>query len=98
MRSDNRVAERLLHEARRKTAQLESPTFGRVSLGAGILAVLACPVPVAAWTLAAITLAIALVAHARPASARNARVATVLAGVAILLGIAVFALTMLLTD
>lgn len=97
MGSDNRVAERLLTEARRRTAQFESPTFGRVSLGAGTLAVLAAPFPVVAWSLAVITLTLALVAHARPASARNARIAALLAGLAIVLGAAVFALTAVLS-
>jgi hypothetical protein len=98
MSAEKTVTDRLLQDARRKTAQQESPTLGRVALGFGILAVLASPISIAGWVLAVITLAVALVAQPRPASARHARIAFFLAGAAVLIGVFFFSLSVALNS
>lgn len=52
MSSDNTVAERLLTDARKKSARQESPTLAKVALGTSILAVLSLMVMVYPFALA----------------------------------------------
>ena len=47
MSSENDVADRLLSEARKKTAKQDSPKMGKVALIVGILAVIVSPVSAA---------------------------------------------------
>ena len=49
MSSENDVADRLLAEARKKTAKQESPKLGKISLIIGIIALIVSPVSIAGW-------------------------------------------------
>lgn len=92
MSSDNTVADRLLSDARRKTAQQESPRLGKVALALGIVALLVSPVSIAGWIMGALTLVTATVAVQRPAAARFAKIAMLLGAAAIFVGVFFFTL------
>ena len=49
MSSENDVADRLLSEARKKTAKQDSPKMGKVALIVGIIAVIVSPISILGW-------------------------------------------------
>ena len=49
MSSDNTVADRLLDDARKKTARQENPATGKVALIVGAIALLVSPVSILGW-------------------------------------------------
>ena len=49
MSSDNTVADRLLDDARKKTARQENPSTGKVALIVGVIALLVSPVSILGW-------------------------------------------------
>jgi hypothetical protein len=92
MSQENTVADRLLAEARRKTARQQSPALGKVALIVGIVALVASPISIVGWVggLAAIGLGIAAVRN--PDTAKLAKIAMGLGFAAILVGVFFFTL------
>lgn len=91
MSTDN-TADRLLVEARAKTAREQSPVLGKVALGVGILAVLVSPVSILGWVFGAAALGAGGTAVRRPATANQAKIAMALGVAAILIGVFFFTL------
>ncbi|WP_214369662.1 hypothetical protein [Pseudonocardia sp. H11422] len=75
MSTENTVADRLLEDARKKTAKQESPALGKAALIVGIIAVIASPVSIAGWILGVAALALGGVSVSRPAAAKQAKIA-----------------------
>ncbi len=92
MSTDKTVADRLLDDARAKTAREESPTIGKIALIVGVVAVLASPISVLGWVFGAAALGLGLAAVRRPGSAKQAKIAMVLGVAAILIGVFFFTL------
>jgi hypothetical protein len=90
MTSDNPVADRLLTDARKKTARLDNPALAKGALIVGIVAVLASPISIAGWILGAIAVGLGVPGVQRPASAKQAKFAFALGVVAILIGVFFF--------
>ncbi|MFR9800747.1 hypothetical protein ACL02T_00400 [Pseudonocardia sp. RS010] len=92
MSQENTVADRLLAEARRKTARQQSPVLVRAALIVGIVALVASPISIVGWVggLTAIGLGVAAVRN--PDTAKQAKIAMVLGFVAILVGVFFFTL------
>ena len=87
MSSDNSVADRLLNEARKKTARTESPKLGKAALIVGVIAVVVSPISILGWIMGATALGMGHAATKRPVSQRRGRLAMVLGFVAILIGV-----------
>ncbi|MGQ0481506.1 MAG: hypothetical protein ACT4O0_10850 [Pseudonocardia sp.] len=82
MTSDNPTADRLLSDARKKTAQLESPLMAQIALALGVLAVISgALVPIAGWVLGALAAGLAVVSIQRVVAVKLARIALI-AGIA----------------
>jgi len=92
MSPDNSVADRLLSEARKKTARTESPTLGKVALLVGVIAVVVSPVSILGWLVGATALGMGYSAAKRPVSQKRGRIAMVLGFTAILVGVFFFTL------
>lgn len=92
MTSENTVADRLLTDARKKTAKQESPGLGKVALLVGALALLVSPISIAGWIAGAAAVGIGGVAVRRPAAAKLAKIAIALGVAAILVGVFFFTL------
>jgi Tfp pilus assembly protein PilN len=90
MTSDNPVADRLVNDARKKTARQESPTLAKAALIVGVVAVLASPVSIAGWILGAVTLALGVPSMQRSVSIKQAKIAVLLGVAAILIGVFFF--------
>ncbi|MEU7817962.1 hypothetical protein [Pseudonocardia sp. NPDC049154] len=92
MSQENTVADRLLAEARKKTARRQSPVLGKVALIIGIVALVASPISIVGWVggLAAIGVGIAAVRN--PDTAKLAKIAMGLGFAAILVGVFFFTL------
>lgn len=85
MTSDNPTADRLLSDARKKTAQLESPMLAQIALVVGVLAVGAgALVPMVGWVLGAVGAGMAMVSIHRVPAVKLARIALILGGAGIL--------------
>jgi hypothetical protein len=97
MSPDKSVADRLIAEARAKTARAESPTPGRVALAVGVLALVVSPISILGWVFGAAALGLGASAVRRPLAAKQARIAMVLGGAAILVGVFFFTLNLALT-
>jgi hypothetical protein len=72
MSSGNTVADRLLHEARRKTARAESPALGKAAVIVGIVALAVGPISIAGRIVGAAAVGLGVAAlrrRSRPASA-----------------------------
>jgi hypothetical protein len=87
MSTDNTVADRLLEDARKKTAKSESPALGKAALILGVIALLVSPVSLLGWIGGAVTIGMGSAAVRRPASARQGRIALALGVAAILVGL-----------
>lgn len=92
MSSENTVADRLLTDARKKTAKSEDPRMGKIALIVGALAVLVSPISVLGWIAGASAVGLGGVALSRPVSAKNAKIAIALGVAAILIGVFFFTL------
>lgn len=92
MSQENPVVDRLLAEARKKTARQQSPVLGKVALVIAIVALVASPISIVGWVggLAAIGVGIAAVRN--PATAKLAKIAMWLGFAAILVGVFFFSL------
>ena len=82
MSSENSVADRLLSEARKKTARTESPKLGKAALIVGVVAVVVSPVSILGWLVGATALGMGYSASQRSVSRTRGRIAMVLGFVA----------------
>ena len=87
MSSDNSVTDRLLNDARKKTARTGSPKLGKAAVIVGVLAVIVSPVSVLGWLVGAVALGMGYSAAQRPVSKKRGRIAMVLGFAAILIGL-----------
>ena len=90
MSQDNTVADRLLEDARKKTAKSESPTLGKVALIVGAVALLVSPISILGWVVGAVAIGLGAAAVRRPAAAKQAKIAMALGFAAILVGVFFF--------
>ncbi len=94
MSSDKTVADRLLDEARAKTARDASPMLGRIALIVGVVALLVSPISVLGWVIGSAALGLGVVAVRNPETAKQAKIAMILGGAAILVGVFFFTLAL----
>ncbi|HET6257077.1 MAG TPA: hypothetical protein VFE39_00340 [Pseudonocardia sp.] len=92
MSTENTVADRLLQDARRRTAKQESPKLGKVALIVGVLALIISPISILGWIGGATTLGLGVAAVRRPACAKQAKIAMYLGAAAILVAVFFFSL------
>jgi hypothetical protein len=92
MSTKNPVADRLLDEARRRTAKSESPTLGKAALIVGIIALIVSPVSILGWIVGITALGLGAAAVRRPVCVKQAKIAMTLGAAAILVGIFFFTL------
>ena len=74
MSSENDVADRLLSEARKKTAKQDSPKMGKVALIVGIIAVIVSPISILGWIFGAAAVGSGVVAVRRPVSMKRGKI------------------------
>jgi hypothetical protein len=87
MSTENTVADRLLEDARKKTAKSESPALGKAAFVVGVIALLVSWISILGWILGATAIGLGAVAVRRPVSAKQAKIAMALGGAAILVGV-----------
>ena len=87
MSSENSVTDRLLNDARKKTARTGSPNLGKAAVIVGVVAVIVSPVSVLGWLVGAVALGMGYSAAQRPVSKKRGRIAMVLGFAAILIGL-----------
>lgn len=92
MSQENTVADRLLDDARRKTARQEKPASGRGAVIVGVLGLLVSPVSILGWIVGGVTLALGARAVKHPTAARQGRIAIALGVAAVLIGVFFFTL------
>jgi hypothetical protein len=92
MSSENNVADRLLADARKKTAKQEGAQLGKISLIVGVIALLASPISLAGWVLGVATIVLGGIAVRRPLTAGPAKIAIGLGVAAIFVGVFFFTL------
>lgn len=92
MSTDKNVADRLLDDARAKTAKAEAPKIGKIALVVGVIALLVSPISIAGWVVGAGAIGTGIVARRTPAAVKQAQIAMVLGGLAILVGVFFFTL------
>lgn len=93
MSSENSLTDRLLSEARRKTARTESPKLGKAALIIGVIAIIVSPVSILGWSVGATALGMGYSAAQRPVSRQRGRIAMVLGFGAILIGVFFYTLS-----
>jgi len=91
MSTDN-TTDRLLADAREKTARDDDPKLGKIALIVGVIALIASPISIAGWILGATAVILGVLAVKRPASAKLAKIGIGLGVAAILVGIFFFTL------
>ena len=87
MSTENTIADRLLADARRKTAKSESPTLGKAALIVGGIALLVSSISILGWIFGATAIGVGAAAVRRPVSAKHAKIAMAMGGAAILIGV-----------
>ena len=87
MSSENSVTDRLLSEARKKTARTESPKLGKAALIVGVIAVIVSPVSILGWVVGATALGMGYRLPSARCRRKRGRIAMVLGFVAILIGV-----------
>jgi hypothetical protein len=92
MSTENTVADRLLEEARRRTAKQESPKLGKLAMIVGVLALIVSPISILGWIGGATALGLGGAAVRRPVCAKQAKIAMYLGAAAILVGVFFFSL------
>jgi hypothetical protein len=92
MSSENTVADRLLTDARKKTARQEKPASGKAALIVGVVALLVSPVSILGWIVGAVAVGLGVVAARGPATAKQGKIAIALGVAAILVGLFFFTL------
>jgi hypothetical protein len=96
MSSDNSVADRLLGEARRKTARNESPALGKAAMIVGIVALVVSPISIAGWAVGATAVGLGVTALRRTAPPKQAKIGICLGVAAILIGVFFYTLVIAL--
>ena len=94
MDSDHNVADRLVGDARRKTAKNESPGLGKIAMIVGIVALVVSPISIAGWIVGAAAVGLGVTALRRPVPPKQARLGIILGSVAILVGVFFFTLNL----
>jgi hypothetical protein len=85
MSSDNPTADRLVGDARKKTASLESPRLAQIALGIGIVGLIGALLsPLAGWILGAIAAGMGTASIKRGIAVKIAKIALILGVLAIL--------------
>jgi hypothetical protein len=92
MSSDNTVADRLLDDARKKTARQENPATGKVALIVGAIALLVSPVSILGWIVGTAAVVTGVMAVKHPATAKQGKIGIGLGVAAILIGLFFFTL------
>jgi hypothetical protein len=92
MSQENTVADRLVTDARKKTARQEGPALGKVSLIVGIIALVASPISIAGWVLGLVAIGLGVAAVRKPETAKLAKIAMVLGFAALVVGTFFFTL------
>src|ERR1700709_1151608 len=75
MSTENTVADRLLQDARRRTAKNESPKLGKAALIVGVIALILSPISILGWIGGATALGLGGAAVRRPVCAKQAKIA-----------------------
>jgi hypothetical protein len=96
MSSDNTVADRLLDDARRKTARNESPALGKIAMIVGIVALVVSPISIAGWVVGATAVGLGVTALRRTAPPKQAKIGIWLGAAAILIGVFFYTLVIAL--
>lgn len=89
MSTDN-TTDRLLADAREKTARDDSPKLGKIALIVGVIALICSPISILGWTLGAAAVVVGVVAMKRPAAAKQAKIGIGLGVAAILVALFFF--------
>jgi hypothetical protein len=97
MSSDNTVADRLVGDARRKTAREGSPTLGRIAMIVGIVALVVSPISIAGWIVGATAVGLGVAALRRTAPPKQAKIGISLGVAAILIGVFFYTLVIALS-
>lgn len=93
MSSENDVADRLLNEARKKSArQGDASILGKVALGVGIVALVVSPVSILGWIVGLGAVGTGIAGVRKPESATLSKIAIALGVAAILVGVFFFTL------
>ena len=74
MSSDNTVADRLLDDARKKTARQDNPATGKVALIVGVIALLVSPVSILGWIVGTAAVVVGVLAVKHPAVAKQGKI------------------------
>jgi hypothetical protein len=94
MDPDNTVADRLVGDARRKTAKNESPGLGKIAMIIGIVALVVSPISIAGWIVGAAAVGTGVAALRRPVPPKQARIGITLGAAAILVGVFFYTLAL----
>ena len=97
MSSDNTVTDRLLGDARRKTARSGSPGLGKAAMIVGIIALVVSPISIAGWIVGATAVGMGVAALRRTAPPKQARLGIGLGVAAILVGVFFYSLAVALS-
>ena len=97
MSSENSLTDRLLNEARKKTARNESPVLGKAALIVGVIAVVVSPVSILGWLVGGTAAGMGYAAFRRPVSMRRGKIAMMLGFAAILIGVFFYTLSIALS-
>jgi hypothetical protein len=90
MSTENTVADRLLEDARKKTAKSESPALGKAAPIVGVVAMVVSWISILGWIVGAAAVGLGAAAVRRPASAKQAKIAMTLSAAATLIGVFFF--------
>ncbi|WP_214404228.1 hypothetical protein [Pseudonocardia lacus] len=96
MSSDNTVADRLVGDARRKTARNESPALGKIAMIVGIVALVVSPISIAGWVVGATAVGLGAAALRRTAPPKQAKIGLGLGVAAIMIGVFFYTLVIAL--
>jgi ferric-dicitrate binding protein FerR (iron transport regulator) len=90
MSQDNTVADRLLADARRKTARQQRAGLGKVALVVGIVALVVSPISIAGWVVGLAAIGVGIAAVRNPETAKLAKIGMGLGFLAVLVGVFFF--------
>jgi hypothetical protein len=83
MSQDHTVTDRLLDDARRKTAKNESPALGKAAMIVGIVALVVSPISIAGWVVGVVALGMGITALRRDAPRKQPKIAIALGAAAL---------------
>ncbi len=90
------ITDRLLTDARKKTARLQSPMLAKAAMIVGIVAVLVSWITIAGWILGTAALSMGVPGMQRSVAAKQARIAVVLGVIALVIATFFFTLNIAL--